>query len=272
MLHSVMQKRQARQYAFVNGFRNIAWLTGYVQRLNSHSLHISSGQSGIPLPVLLEPSPTATPLYVGQAVSLYCRVTTTAEEGASMPMLKAFGMERPSLINLSPREIFSMALEAPSERTDDGESLPDLVGPLANTVHLSGLVEHMEGLPDSRIQGFYVLLKQQDKGKASIPVRIHGKNQAQYRKRLQVGMPIFIEGQYRVRVDSRHERLQPMIQATAVRVPQRGKDMLTIPDWAFRFMSERTADPELRMYLDQMRCRDSSDASAGNPPVVIDEL
>lgn len=272
MLHSVMQKRQTRQYAFVNGFKNIAWLAGYIQRLGDSYLHIASGRPGVTFPVLIEHSPSALQLDTGQAVSLCCRVAAVVEGGRRVPILKALGMDRPSMINLTPREIFRMALEALPSQGGDAELPANLAGPLSNTVQLSGLLERVEGVSDLRSPALELLIKQHDKGAIPIPVRIQGKNLEQYRKRLRVGLPVFIEGKYRVKPDSRHDRLEPIIQTTDVRVPQRGKDMLTLPAWAFKFMSEHTSDPELRRFIDRMSSLDLLETPAGKAPEVIDEL
>ncbi len=207
MLHSVMQKRQTRQYAFVNGFKNIAWLAGYIQRLGDSNLHIASGRAGVSFPVLIEHSPQALQLEPGQAVSLSCRVTAVVEGGRRIPILKVLGMDRPSMINLTPREIFRMALEEPSVQDGDTDLPAAMTGPISNTVQLSGLLERMEGVSDPRNPALELLIKQHDKGASSIPVRIHGRNLEQYRKRLRVGMPVFVEGKYRVKPDSRHDRL-----------------------------------------------------------------
>jgi hypothetical protein len=271
MLLNVEQKRQTRQYAFVNGFKNVAWLTGYVQRISDHSLHLATGQAGITIPILLEHAPASLQLESGRAVSVYCRVIASLGEGPPVPMLKAIGFDRPNVINLTPREIFRMALGAPSEFGDD--PLPaDQASPVSNSVHLSGLLERIDGLAHSRNPGIQLLIRQHAKDGGSIPVRIHGKHQALYRRRLQVGMPVFVEGAYRVRIGERGDCLAPFIQATDVRIPQRGKDMLAIPEWAYRYMAERTTDPEIRAYIDQMSSRDGQKSSGGNVPAVIDEL
>ncbi|RZU48117.1 hypothetical protein EV700_0178 [Fluviicoccus keumensis] len=270
MLLSVEQKRQTRQYAFVNGFKNAAWLTGYVQRLSDSSLHLATSQPGITIPILLEQSPASLQLESGQAVSVYCRVIASMGHGQPVPMLKAIGFDRPNIVNLTPREVFRMALGSPSEF---GSTPPvDRASPTSNSVHLSGLLERLDGLAHSRNPGIQLLIRQYAKDGVSIPVRIYGKRQGLYRRRLQVGMPVFIEGSYRVMIGKQGDSLAPFIQTTDVRIPQRGKDILAIPEWAYRYMAERTTDPEISAYIDQMFSRDFQDSPDGNLPSVIDEL
>ncbi len=38
---SLEQKRNMRHYAYVSGFRNVAWLTGYIEEIKENCLYIS---------------------------------------------------------------------------------------------------------------------------------------------------------------------------------------------------------------------------------------
>ena len=42
---SLEQKRNMRHYAYVSGFRNVAWLTGYIEEIKENCLYISQNGS-----------------------------------------------------------------------------------------------------------------------------------------------------------------------------------------------------------------------------------
>ena len=273
---SVEQKRQPRQYAFVNGFKNVAWITGYVQRIGEGCFFLS--QTGSPdtvIPIFIETSSHRPPPETQQAVSVICRVGGVHDLGCAMPLLTAMGFDRPSVINLAPRDIYRVALGDMPDAEPGNPSTPlrtSKPNPASNVVHLSGLLEHIEHLPSSHNPGLQLLIRQHPQEGSAIPVRIYGRHQAQYRKRLRIGMPVFVEGVARARVESRQGQLTPFIQTTDVRVPQRGKDILSVPDWAYRFMSDHAPDPELKRYIGQMRVHEGQGTSGNDTPSVIDDL
>lgn len=270
-----------RHYAYVNGFRNAAWLTGYVEEIKDNCLFISqNGYRNTAVLVFFDEKTKPKGVKVGGAVSIICRVLGQKQGENRIPLLKALGYERPKLLNMPPASAYQIALKhnAPCSQvtpTEDVKTLNPKLNPNSNVVHLAGLVEACVPLPSAKNPGLIVLIKQHRESEQSIPVRLYGGLARAYRSRLKRGMPIMIEGAARMRAEdvvgpdgSKTTTLVPFIQTTDIRIPQRGSEFLHIPPWAYEFMIETSENPELRQIIEKMR---SEESPVVDEPVVDDE-
>lgn len=255
---SVEQKRHIRQYAYVNGFKNVAWITGYVDRVRENCLFLNPGlsdHSGPPVPVFIDPARRRDLPGPGQALALTCRIS--APDGLTPPIatLNAMAVDRPSPLNLSPREVFRMALGVSEDDTDVTGGMGNNQRSVAsrNVVHLAGLVDRLEGLPGQG--GLQLFLRQSPGERSLLPVRLGPKLRDRFRSILHDGMPVFIEGAAKARANSQRQEWQPYIQVRDLRVPQPGRDILAMPDWGYRFMATRVKDPEILRLVERMRGR-----------------
>lgn len=263
---SLEQKRNMRHYAYVSGFRNVAWLTGYIEEIKENCLYISqNGYRNTAVLVFFDDKTKPRGIKQGSAVSIICRVLGQKQGLNRLPILKVLGYERPKLLNMPPASAYQIALKHNAQSSqvipsEDVKTLNPKLNPNSNVVHLAGLVEACVPLPSQKNPGLIVLIKQHKESDQSIPVRLYGGLARAYRTRLKRGMPIMIEGSARMRAEEvvGHDgektiTLVPFIQTSDIRVPQRGSEFLFIPPWAYQFMIETSESDELKQIIQTMR-------------------
>ncbi len=263
---SLEQKRNMRHYAYVNGFRNAAWLTGYVEEIRENCLFISqNGYKNTAVMVFFDAKTQPKGVKQGSAISVICRVQGHKQGGDRIPVLRVLGYERPKLINMPPATAYQIALKhnAPASQVKPSTAAPKTVNPRlnpnSNIVHLAGLVEACVPLPSSKNPGLVVLIKQHRENDQAVPVRLYGQMMSSYKSRLKRGMPIMVEGMARMRIEDVADgqggvtqTLVPFIQTSDIRIPQRGSEFLYIPGWAGEFMYETAGSTELKDMIKSM--------------------
>lgn len=195
------------------------------------------------------------------------------ESGERTCIIEAIDFERPTLLEMPPSQAWNNFLPAgvptdhfnpfneglAREVSDDelneagvGEVDRERIrlGRNANLVYLSGFVDaYMFGEKEGKIQRdcLIILLRQHAEQDRCVPLRHYGKYAAPYKKAFaeerksvaQIGFPLLVEGQLRVRVkplaESKEGEITPIERLLYVHMPHplvaTRKEILTAPSW-----------------------------------------
>lgn len=246
---SLDAKRSARNYANVNGMYNGAWITGYVRNIDRDKgtffLQQTNNQARM-LPIHCDGN-TRLPASVRETHPLHVIAHAEGfmdndkkERGVKM---RAIGFERPSIMTVSADAAWNAILK-PGISPDEFKPVQGLSGRMnasSNVVKLAGFLQGMVMTRDEN-PVLIILIRQHEDANRAVPVRITGRFVKPLKERLQIGMPIYVEGQYAIKVTERPEQRKgdseimpvekiPYIHASNIRAATH-EEITVVPQWA----------------------------------------
>lgn len=243
-------RRASRNYAYVGGMYNGAWLTGYVRSMSETGFLLQQNNNlNLALPITLtdgEKLPGRTretsPLHV------ICRVEGVfdPETKERTVRMRALGFEQPSILNL-PAEAAWNAVLKPGVPTDSFRPVSGGAGKLnanSNIVKVAGLIESAFLTQDKTDPTLIILLRQTENLDKGIPIRVYGKHAPALAGQLRRGTPVLIEGRYQVKVVPLDDepvngivpvKKLPYIHASNIKVAT-PDDITIVPNWAEEMM------------------------------------
>jgi hypothetical protein len=210
-------------YAYYGGMLNAGYITGftrkgaertfYVQQINDKkvALPVEVQEKNIPLP-----KDTMPVKVVGRFIG------TRLESGERTLHFRALTLDRPSIRELPNR----LAWEKPNVNGEEGDkfepffdpqdndevSSPFYKGekrngrPCLNVARVAGFVESyafVAGKEHQKNDCLYIALRQTSNPDESLPIRVYGRFTESLKQKLQIALPIFIEGFYRVKMENK---------------------------------------------------------------------
>lgn len=256
-------------YAYVAGCRNVAWLVGRVQSIDSanRTLKITrTGEDSI-IPIELERGDRIPDdLREGDAVKLICHIYSGLKEGNEEDVkagrhcrLVAKHIGRPTLLDMRPKDDFSGGV---AEATVfDSFDLPEAFTPVSNSLELAGFVDGTPVLvrdKEHEKDRMVFMLRQANNPQSLIPVEITGKHAALYRKVVTVGMAVFVNGIVLPAKRSDTGEAVSIVRSNHVRKAEPGKDFKfeAVPDWAIEIRRRYAA------HVQQEKARLAAQAAA----------
>lgn len=236
-----------RNYAYVAGCRNAAWLVGRVHEIDHENrclLITRSGEDELISANLEGGDRIPADMKIGDAIKLICHIYSRAQDDDdtdlkagrySRLVIKHIG--RPNLLDMRPSESFAkMDLDANPEVFGSFD-LPSALTPVSNKVELAGFVSHREFIRDKEHgkDRLTIFLRQASSVRHTVPVEIRGRHAAHYYKTATVGAAVHIEDGIVLaarRPDT--NEIIPLIRANHVSQANPDKDFKfdQVPDWA----------------------------------------
>jgi hypothetical protein len=246
-------------YAFVNGMKNVVYLAGYVRKLSK----LGNGDTqfyvqqvnnlNLSLPVIIDRKDK-----IPQEVQEFAQVKVIGHvfgerntAGDMIAVVKVLFVDTPNLLEMPGLAAWDTRL--PDGVVKDNFSPTDLsanLEPAANVVEMAGFVEatfHPIKGEREQYDCLVILVRHKNDKDSQIPVRLYGKSAAAYKRRIQIGMPIYVRGIYRVRVKVLEKapsggedkiEIQPYIHTVDIKIAVQGKHIKTTPQWAIERMKE----------------------------------
>lgn len=205
-------RRDPQRHQFHAGMRNVAYLAGYIREPTPTSFKLQlTNNENLLLPILLPPGVRLPERFSPRMpIKCVCQVRggTHPTTGARMPIVYARSFERPNILELPIKSAFEKRVppEAPNDETFKPFGSGFRPTDSCNQVILAGYVAGIDlrrpsvGEDGTTGNGKCVLLVRQTKNEAeAIPVTMYGKWVDQVHEQLRPGMPVYVEGKYRVR-------------------------------------------------------------------------
>ncbi|NEX63381.1 hypothetical protein [Noviherbaspirillum galbum] len=211
-LLSLNSRREPIKHQFYRGFKNVAYLAGYVYEIRANTIYLQmTNNVNLVLPVTVPPGVKMPSNFKKrQAIKMVCQVRSIPNaDGSPGLVMYARSFERPNVLELPLRSAFDKAV--PKQAHDDVEFKPYGAGyrqtDACNQVHLAGMVV---GVNQRSVMinedGKYVqsaavdFLLRQDADEANIvPVRYYGKLAEKIASQVRRGDLILTHGKYRVK-------------------------------------------------------------------------
>lgn len=274
---SLDARTNQKAYSYVAGMLNVAYLVGFARNIESKRTGFLLQQTNNlnhALPITLAPN-TKLPhnLMEGEPVKVIAHVYgKRLESGERTCVIDAISFERPTILEIPPSMAWSQFLPegAPQDAFNpfregivaepsegDLESVNEVerervrLGKNANLMYCAGFVDnYMFGVDkEGKIQRdcLIMLLRQHAEHDKCIPIRHYGKYAAPYKRAMaeerksvaQVGFPLLVEGQLRVRVkpleDAKDGVITPVEKTIYVHCPHpqvaTRKEIVLRPQW-----------------------------------------
>ena len=258
------QRNHVDTYAFRNGMRNIAYISGIARNVTGRTGFIQQTRNlNQMIPFELD-SGDQMPAWVsdGKVVKIVARVTARVvkKKDESDPksaalretVLRVLKFEMPSVLEMPPEAAWAMSVPKGAPTNDDTpedgkHGLPFSKG--SNEVKIAGFVSGVmyrkAGVPgpDGRMPSgcLHLLIQQTKNPDEAIPVRVYGKLSEATEGRIKLGSPVFVQqGEARIDVKETGVMLEggiaevtktPYIKSQGLFVATRDHIMQQ-PDWA----------------------------------------
>lgn len=202
-----------RMYGFANGFLNIGWLTGWLRREIPNQepipdvvwLQPPSSNLNLCMPIKIDRTRLILPQAIRDRSPVHFITRFEAEKlSASNPsvLARALLVDRPDVRNMPPSIGWNSTLPAGAPVDDwkplaksDGQSMRDN----SNVVKVAGILSAKHLKRTNSKTGFPVLellLQQHEDPTKALHVRVYGSACEQVNNLIEVGHPLYIEGQY----------------------------------------------------------------------------
>jgi len=210
-LLSLNSRRDPQRHQYYRGFKNVAYLTGYVNRIEGNQILLQmTNNFNLLLPVSIPPA-VKLPRDVGvrEALKMKCQVQAHKnEDGTPGLRVVARSFERPNILELPLQSAFQKVV--PVRSFEDREFKPYGAGnrptDACNQVSLAGMVVGINNRPvvigedgeykqSGRVD---LLLRQDDDVDNIIPVRYYGKLAERIATMIKLGEFVTTAGRYRV--------------------------------------------------------------------------
>jgi len=206
-------------YAFYGGMLNAGYITGFARRAEGRNFVVQqTNEPTVALPVEVDAKNVTVPQDTMPVKVVGRFLGRRLESGHRIVAFRAIMLDRPSIRELPNR----LAWEKPvfTEKSKDNfqpffnpedtenVSSPFYKGdkkhgrPCLNVARLAGFVESFafkEASGGERDDCVFIALRQTENPDESIPIRVYGRFADAFRQKLQIGLPIFLEGFYRVK-------------------------------------------------------------------------
>jgi hypothetical protein len=211
-LLSLNSRREPIKHQFYRGFKNVAYLAGYVYEIRANIIYLQmTNNVNLVLPVTVPPGVKMPSNFKKrQAIKMVCQVRAMPNaDGTPGLVMYARSFERPNVLELPLRSAFDKPV--PKQASDDTEFKPYGSGyrqtDACNQVHVAGMVV---GVNQRSVvindDGQYVqsgavdfLLRQDADESNIIPVRYYGKLAEKIASQVRRGDLILSHGKYRVK-------------------------------------------------------------------------
>jgi hypothetical protein len=211
-LLSLNSRREPIKHQFYRGFKNVAYLAGYVYEIRANTIYLQmTNNVNLVLPVTVPPGVKMPGNFKKrQAIKMVCQVRSMRNpDGSAGLVMYARSFERPNVLELPLRSAFDKAV--PKQASEDTHFKPYGSGyrqtDACNQVHLAGMVV---GVNQRSVviseEGQYVqssavdfLLRQDADEDNIVPVRYYGKLAEKIASQVRRGDLILTHGKYRVK-------------------------------------------------------------------------
>lgn len=211
-LLSLNSRREPIKHQFYRGFKNVAYLAGYVYEIRANTVFLQmTNNVNLVLPVTVPPGVKMPSNFKKrQAIKMVCQVRSLPNpDGSHGLVMYARSFERPNVLELPLRSAFDKPV--PKQASEDTEFKPYGSGfrqtDACNQVHLAGMVV---GVNQRSVvineEGQYVqsaavdfLLRQDADDNNIVPVRYYGKLAEKIASQVKRGDLILTHGKYRVK-------------------------------------------------------------------------
>lgn len=265
---SVEQRKYDQLYAYRAGMLNTAWIAGVARFIKAREGFIQQSNNLNQMIHFVMDDGDTMPNWVKDGVNIKVigRVHTARVEGEPIVVLKALAFETPSIYDMPPREAWERNVkegiptdQVRPEQYRPEETVPKMgglrVADTGNMVKAAGFVSSFfvepAGVPKAdggTTQGCLVLTLRQTKDKDDlIPVRCYGPKAESLARRLDVGVPLKVEGKLRVRLKNTGEpadgsgvlpvKKYPYLHVSNLGVASR-TDIKEEPEWAKQMVLE----------------------------------
>lgn len=257
---SVEQRKYDQLYAYRAGMLNTAWIAGVARFIGAREGFVQqSNNLNQMIPFVIDDG-DAMPTWIKDGVNIKVigRLHSSRVEDEPVVILKALAFETPSIYDMPPREAWERDVRdgVPTDAVSPDQYKPEMlkmggarVTDTGNMVKAAGFVSSFfvepAGLPkqDGGVtQGCLVLTLRQTKDKDDlIPVRCYGPKAESLARRLDIGVPLKVEGKLRVRLKNTGEQVDsngnlPVMKFTYIHVSNLGvasrTDIKEEPEWA----------------------------------------
>jgi hypothetical protein len=222
-------------YAYYGGFLNAGYITGFARRTEGKNFVVQqTNDPQLSLPVDVEDKKLSSPQDTMPVKVIGRFVGERLESGERVVHFKTITLDRPSIRELPNR----LAWEKPIfgaqpvdkfkpffDPKDDEEVISSIFykgekrngRPCLNVARIAGFIEsfaYKQASPGERDDCLYIALRQTANPDESLPIRVYGRFADAFRKQIQVALPIFIEGFYRVKRENKGTAEAPIMVLT----------------------------------------------------------
>lgn len=220
-------------YAYHGGMLNAGYITGFTRRTEGKTFLVQqTNDAKLGLPVYVEDRHVSSPQDT-MPIKVVGRFLASLEDGERVLRFRAITLDRPSIRELpnrlawektSPTGVMSESFKPFFDPQDNEEvSSPFYKGekrngrPCLNVARLAGFVESYAfksgGGGNTNSDCLYIALRQTENPDESLPIRVYGRFNEAFKKQIQVALPIFIEGFYRVKKENKGTEEEPNWQS-----------------------------------------------------------
>ncbi len=295
---SVEQRKYDQLYAYRAGMLNTAWIAGVARFIKAREGFIQQSNNLNQMIHFVMDDGDTMPSWVKDGVNIKVvgRVHTGRSDGEPVVVLKALAFETPSIYDMPPREAWERNVKEgiPTDSVRPDQYRPEDESPkmgglrvadTGNMVKVAGFVSSFfvepAGVPKADggvTQGCLVLTLRQTKDKDDlIPVRCYGPKAESLARRLDVGVPLKVEGKLRVRLKNTGAAADasgvlpvnkfPYLHVSNLGVASR-TDIKEEPEWAKQMVLEhRSKRAAAAQQGQQARKAASGPAQPAEPPV-----
>lgn len=265
---SVEQRKYDQLYAYRAGMVNTVWVAGIARLITAKGGFVQQTNNLNQMIPFVVADGDALPNWVKDGVNLkvIARVHSSRVDDEPIVVLTALSFETPSIIDMPPREAWERHVRegVPSDDVKPEAYRPDgaqfstggvRVADTGNMAKVAGFVSsfHVER-PGARksdgtvTQGCLIITLRQTRDRDDlIPVRCYGSKAEALARRLEVGMPVKVDGKIRVRLKNTGEPADaqgvmpvnkyPYLHANKLCVANR-EDIREEPKWAQEMVLE----------------------------------
>jgi hypothetical protein len=288
---SIEQRRRDQLYQYRGGMLNAAWVAGTARGITPRGGFIQQSNNLNQMIGFVMEQGDSMPgsIREGDNLKVIGRIHSSREGAEPIVVLKVLALERPSIMDMPPREAWERALRqgTPSdsvrpqpidhlESDDEALSMGKVrVADVGNMVEFAGFVASVflepAGVlkPDGSVtKGCLVMLMRQTKDRDDlVPVRFYGAKAEPFARRIQIGQPLKIEARLRVRLKNTGEPadangILPVhkylyVHATNICVANRS-DITEEPAWAKEMFLQEQSKRAQRKQAAQDRANSSA--------------
>ena len=307
---SVEQRKYDQLYAYRAGMLNTSWIAGVARFIKAREGYVQQSNNLNQMIRFEMEDGDTMPNWVkdGVNIKVISRVHSANVDGEPIVVLKALAFETPSIYDMPPREAWGRGVREgiPTDAVRPDAFRPDdeqpkmgglRIADAGNMVKVAGFVSSFfvepAGVPKAEggfTQGCLILTIRQTKEKDDlIPVRCYGGKAESLARRLDVGVPLKIEGKLRVRLKNTgapadSEGTLPVNKYPYIHVSNLGvasrADIKEEPEWAKQMVLEHrskraaknseTVTPEVSSKAIKQVVQEQSVPVVPAPPAVLD--
>lgn len=264
---SVESRKYEQLYAYRAGMVNTAWVAGVARFIKQKEGFIQQTNNLNQMIHFVMDEGDLMPAWVKEGVNIKVigRIHSKRNNGEPTVLLKALAIETPSIYDMPPRQAWERDLKegVPGDDIRPAETKPETkptmggvrVADTGNMVKVAGFVSSFfvepAGVPKAEggfTQGCLILtIRQTKESDDLIPVRCYGPKAESLARRLEIGVPLKVEGKLRVRLKNTGAPADekgilpvykyPYVHASTLGVASRN-DIREEPDWAKQMVIE----------------------------------